>query len=83
MTDEGSDGRKRQQKKQESAFDSIPGGFLAANKNNAMLISPVFKYDRNTALELSPNQFELRDRTYRTHTHLGRWSFGPSEAQAC
>lgn len=32
--------------KKSSALDSILRGFLAANKYKAMLISPVFKYDR-------------------------------------
>lgn len=37
---EGEEGNKS------SALDSIPRGFLAANKYKALLISPVFKYDR-------------------------------------
>lgn len=37
---QGEEGNKR------SVLDLIPRGFLVANKNKAMLISPVFKYDR-------------------------------------
>lgn len=49
-TDEGTMEGERGNKR--SALDSIPRGFLVANKYKALLISSVFKYDR----KYSPGQ---------------------------